>query len=100
MGVRVRPDLCGCGYGKETLRPLLQAVLDAGMRTIRLDVAATNERGIRCYRACGMRITGEMWFPSGCDPQQPEWIPFAEHFRQENGQWLERFYWMEIEAPA
>jgi RimJ/RimL family protein N-acetyltransferase len=95
MGVRVRPDLCACGYGKETLRPLLQTVLDAGMRTIRLDVAAMNERAIRCYRACGMRITGETWFPAGFDPQQTEWAPFAGHFKRENGQWLERFYWME-----
>ncbi len=98
MGVRVRPDLCGCGYGKETLAPLLQAVLAAGMRRVRLDVAAMNDRGIRCYRACGMRITGEEWFPTEFDPGQPDWTPFAGHFRQQNGRWLERYYWMEIGA--
>lgn len=98
MGVRVRPELCACGYGKETLRPLLQAVLDAGMRTIRLDVSATNERGIRCYRAYGMRITGETWFSPDFDPEQPEWASFADHFKRENDRWMERFYWMEIKA--
>jgi RimJ/RimL family protein N-acetyltransferase len=98
MGVRVRPELCASGYGKETLQPLLHAVLDAGMRTIRLDVSAMNERAIRCYRACGMRITNEAWFPPDFDPERPEWASARQHLKRENDRWLERFYWMQIEA--
>jgi RimJ/RimL family protein N-acetyltransferase len=98
MGVRVRPDLCNRGYGKETLGPLLQAVLKAGLRTIRLDVAAMNERAIRCYRACGMRITREEWFHPHFNPEQPEWAFAREHLKREGDRWLERFHWLEIEA--
>ncbi len=60
MGCFLRPDLCSQGYGAETLQPLLTAVLQAGMRIIRLDVAADNPPAIRCYQKCGMQIVDEI----------------------------------------
>ena len=100
MGVRIHPDLCGKGYGTESLGALLQAVLRSGIRCIRLDVAATNERAVRCYQKCGMRITEEWWRegkgPS--DPEAPEWAPLLQHFRRQAEAWAVRFYWMEILA--
>jgi hypothetical protein len=80
-----------------------QSVTKDGLLRIRLTTARTFVRPMQasdfaCYRACGMRITGEAWFPPDFDPEQPEWALFAEHLRQENGRWLERFYWMEIKA--
>ncbi len=62
MGCFIRPDLCHHGYGTETLRLLLAAVLDAGMRIVRLDVITTNPPAIRCYEKCGMQIVDEIHF--------------------------------------
>jgi diamine N-acetyltransferase len=102
MGIRIRPDLCDQGYGVETLRPLLEAVLGSGMRRVRLDVTATNARAIRCYERCGMRIVDEFWQPGvGPDePHEPKWAPLIPHLRCEGEQWMVRFYWMEIGAKS
>jgi RimJ/RimL family protein N-acetyltransferase len=60
MGCFIRPDRCFQGYGTETLQPLLVAVLQVGMRIVRLDVDADNPPAIRCYQKCGMQIVDEM----------------------------------------
>ncbi len=60
MGCFIHPDLYCQGYGTETLQPLLAAVLQAGMRIIRLGVDADNPPAIRCYRKCGMQIVDDM----------------------------------------
>jgi RimJ/RimL family protein N-acetyltransferase len=99
MGIRIRADLCHQGYGSESLRPLLQAVLASGIETIRLDVAATNAAAVRCYEKCGMRIVGEFWRQHSArsiDPADPSWAPLMPHFRRDGDGWLVRFYWMEI----
>ena len=101
MGVRIHPDLCGKGYGTESLSPLLAAVLDSGIRTIRLDVAATNKRPIRCYEKCGMTIVGEFWREhsgEAIDPADPKWTPLMPDVRRDGDRWMVRFYWMEIQA--
>jgi len=99
MGIRIRTDVCGRGYGQETLAALFAAVLDAGIRSIRLDVAATNQRAIRCYEKCGMRITGECWREHRGEPIVPsdsKWAFAMPHLREEGGKWMVRFHWMEI----
>jgi RimJ/RimL family protein N-acetyltransferase len=99
MGVRIRADLCGQGYGTEMLGALLSAVLSAGAVKVRLDVAATNARAIRCYERCGMRKADEFWQPHSGEaiaPADPRWSFAMPHLRQEKGKWLVRFYWMEI----
>ena len=102
MGIRIRPDVCDQGYGRESLQPLLKAVLNTGMGSIRLDVAATNARAVRCYEQCGMRIVDEFW-QDGVgpdDPHEPKWAPLMPHLRREGNAWMVRFYWMEISAEA
>lgn len=99
MGIRIRPDLCGRGYGTETLRPLLAAVLSSGISTVRLDVAAPNRRAIHCYEKCGMRIVDEFWrehTAGTIDPDDPKWSFAVPHLRRDDGKWLVRFYWAEI----
>ncbi len=102
MGIRIRPDVCDQGYGRESLQLLLAAVLGSGFRSIRLDVAATNYRAVRCYERCGMRIVEEFW-QDGVgpdDPDEPKWAPLMPHLRREGNAWMVRFYWMEIPAEA
>jgi len=101
VGVRIRPDLCGQGYGSETLAPLLRAILESGIRSLRLDVAATNQRAVRCYEKCGMWIADEFWREHKGEPidlTDPKWIPLRKHLRFENDKCVIRFYWMEIRA--
>ncbi len=103
MGSRIRLDQCDKGYGTESLSALLTAALNSGIRTIRLDVAATNGRAIRCYEKCGMQIVDEFWREhtgESVDPSDPRWSFAMPHFQNENGKWMVRFYWMEISAPA
>ena len=99
VAIRIRADLCGKGFGSETLDALLRAVLDTGMKSVRLDVAATNARAIACYRKCGMRITEEFWQEHSGDPPQmekPEWAFAVPHLRKDGPKWLVRFYRMAI----
>jgi len=102
MGIRIRPDLCGQAYGSETLKPLLEAAMSSGVRSVRLDVAATNEWAVRCYEKCGMRIANdEFWREhkgEAVDPADPKWTPLLPHLRSEGDRWMVRFYWMEIRA--
>ena len=99
MGIRIRPDLCGQGYGSETLEALLKGVLGAGIQNIRLDVAATNKRAIRCYEKCGMYIVEEFWREHKGEPidsADPKWGPLLPNLRREGDKWMIRFYWMEL----
>ena len=98
MGIRIRTDLCNQGHATETLAPLLKAVLGSGIGSIRLDVAATNQRAIRCYEKCGLQIVDELW-RKGTGPSDladPKWTPMIPHLRRDGGKWMVRFYWMEI----
>jgi len=98
MGVRIRPDLCGGGYGIEAVGAVLKATLDSGIDCIRLEVAATNQRAVRCYRTCGMRVVEEFWRDGDgpVDPDDPRWRPLMRHLRRNGAAWEVRFYWMEI----
>ena len=60
MGCFIHPDLYCQGYGTETLQPLLAAVLEVGMHSIRLGVDAANPPAMRCYQKCGMQIVDDM----------------------------------------
>jgi RimJ/RimL family protein N-acetyltransferase len=98
MGVRIHPAHCGKGYGTETVGAVLKATLDNGIDCIRLDVASTNERAIRCYHTCGMRVVEEFWRDGDgpADPDEPRWQPLMRHLRRKGDAWAVLFYWMEI----
>ncbi|MCK5114080.1 MAG: GNAT family N-acetyltransferase [Phycisphaerae bacterium] len=97
MGIRIRPDLCEQGYASETLKSLLKAVLNSGIQTIRLDVAATNARAIHCYEKCGMQIVDEFWREGNLvDFDDAQFTGMRQHFRPEGDKWMVRFYWLEI----
>lgn len=56
IGLGLRPDLTGKGYGKEFLEMLLEYIsLNYEKKKIVLSVAAFNSRAIRLYEKCGFK---------------------------------------------
>jgi RimJ/RimL family protein N-acetyltransferase len=102
MGIRIRSDLCSMGLGTETLKPLLESTLMAGMKVVRLDVAGPNARAIRCYEKSGMRIVDEFWQEHNgetIDLLNPKWVFAKPHLQHKQGKWLVRLFWMECKRP-
>jgi len=64
VGVRVHPERCDRGIGSEALRAVLQTAFGAGIDSVSLDVAASNDRAIRCYERVGFETVGEIWRPA------------------------------------
>lgn len=61
VGLRVHPAWCNRGVGTGMLRLLSHWLFGFGFESIRLDVAASNIRAIRCYEKVGFMRTGELW---------------------------------------
>jgi RimJ/RimL family protein N-acetyltransferase len=68
LGIGFGPQYVGQGYGTEALRLFLRYYFQE-MRFERmvLDVAAVNERAVRCYERCGFRHVGEHYQYAGND---------------------------------
>ncbi len=59
LGIGLGPQFVGRGYGSEALRVFLGYYFaELGFARMVLDVAAVNERAIRCYERCGFRYIG------------------------------------------
>jgi RimJ/RimL family protein N-acetyltransferase len=100
MGFRVHPSWCGQGVGAAILRTVVNWCFDWGVQTLRLDVAASNARAIRCYEKCGFFINGTFWRDApelaGLDISTPLYDFLRPHVRVENGVSQLRFWWMQI----
>jgi RimJ/RimL family protein N-acetyltransferase len=60
LGITLGADFSSQGYGTETLRIFLEAFFGMmGFGRMDLDVAATNQRALRCYRSLGFRQVGQ-----------------------------------------
>jgi RimJ/RimL family protein N-acetyltransferase len=59
IGIVLHPDRLGQGFGTEALHLLGQ--IDMGLTQLLLDVAASNDRAIRCYQRAGFVQVGESW---------------------------------------
>ncbi|HEX6122744.1 MAG TPA: GNAT family protein [Ktedonobacterales bacterium] len=62
LGISIHdPEYVGKGYGREAIELLLDwSFRIQNYRRISLDTLATNERAIRCYRACGFQEEGRL----------------------------------------
>lgn len=59
LGITIGADFVSQGYGTEALVLFFEHYFgEMGFATMVLDVAATNLRAVRCYRALGFRVTG------------------------------------------
>ena len=61
IGFRIEPSWCNRGIGTSILRSVSQWCFDCGLRKVHLDVAASNNRAVRCYEKVGYVKKGELW---------------------------------------
>jgi RimJ/RimL family protein N-acetyltransferase len=65
LGITIGADYVSQGFGTEALRLFLDYFFrELGFAQMVLDVAATNLRAVRCYRAIGFRETGQHYRPA------------------------------------
>ncbi len=99
MGFRVQPSWCDHGVGTAILRTVAKWCFEGGVQTLRLDVAASNTRAIRCYEKCSFSTSGTFWRDApelaGLDISTPLYDFLRPHVRVEKGVPQLRFYWMQ-----
>ena len=99
MAFRISPNLCNKGTGTWFMRKVSEFCFQLGFITLRLDVAASNQRAVRCYEKSGYNITGEFWQDdiklNEYDLKQPTFDFLRPHVRSEKSIPQLRFYWME-----
>ena len=69
LGIYVAAPWTGRGLGSEALRLLLDASFNRmGFEQIALDVAASNQRALKCYMGLGFQLQYHEWRKVGSDP--------------------------------
>ncbi len=100
MGIRVHPEWCDKGVGSYSLTVVADWWFAAGMQGLRLDVAASNARAIRCYEKVGFVRTGDFWREApdltGADLAAPRWRFLDGHVRVRSEVREVRFLSMEL----
>jgi RimJ/RimL family protein N-acetyltransferase len=85
MGIRVHPAWCGKGIGTAVIAAISEWWFDSGMNHLRLDVASSNKRAIRCYEKVGFTKYGEFWKAvdnlRGVNLTDPNWHFLNGHIR-------------------
>ena len=98
MSLRVRPDLCGEGTGTRLLQMVGDWWFGLGMEAMQLDVAASNQRAVRCYRKAGFACTGEFWREApdlqNADLSDARYDFLRDHVRRSGPVPEIRFHWM------
>ena len=99
MSARVHPAWCGRGIGSLMLSLVSDWCIGNGIRSLRLDVAAANQRAVRCYEKAGFDRCGEFWRKDegleGIDLSAEEYDGIREHVRLRDRMPESRFWWME-----
>ncbi len=103
LGISLGADWVGQGYGTEAITVFAPYYFDVlGFRVLWLDVAATNQRAIRCYEKCGFVHAGSRYQPvdSGEDLsflQKPEYAHLRQFFTRKWGRYWLLFHDMKLE---
>ncbi len=100
MSIRVHPEYLSRGNGTKMLRAVRDWWLNAGMKGLRLDVAASNQRALRSYEKAGFMVVDEFWREApdllGVDLSDPRYGFLEGNVEQGEGTPRIRFYLMEI----
>lgn len=99
MGFRIHPSWCDKGIGTLVICGISDWCFRLGLKALRLDVAATNARAIRCYEKAGYVKTQEFWRTDqglkNIDINQPRYSFLRPHVRLNRNIPQIRFWWME-----
>ena len=102
FGLRVHPHQCGRGIGTAVLQAVTRCLFQSGMCQVSVDVAASNERAVRCYEKVGFIKTGTVWrdAPDLADEDlsTPRYDFLRPHARMVKGLPQLRFWLMESTA--
>ena len=103
LGITLGSDYVGRGYGTDAIRTFLVYYFgELGFETLFLDVAAPNNRALRCYEKCGFEYIGSHYQGIGSDEQlaflkDAKYKDIRRFFKKEGGRNLLLFYDMKIE---
>ena len=103
LGITLGADYAGQGYGTDAIRTFLAYYfLELGFETLYLDVAAPNERAIRCYEKCGFEYIGSHYRGVGSGRRlaflkDEKYRHLRRFFKRKRGRNVVLFYDMKIE---
>jgi RimJ/RimL family protein N-acetyltransferase len=98
LGITFGAPYVGRGLGTEALAAFLDGYFtDLSFRTMVLDVAAPNQRAVRCYRRLGFQVVGSDWRDAGLYFDQrvldrPRYVSVRQFLRPgQRGVWVQFF---------
>ena len=103
LGITLGADYVGQGYGSDAIRTfLVYYFLELGFEALYLDVAAPNERAIRCYERCGFKRISSHYQGIGSDGRlaflkDEKYRHLRRFFKKKRGRNVVLFYDMKIE---
>jgi RimJ/RimL family protein N-acetyltransferase len=103
LGITLGAEYVGQGYGTDAIRTFLVYYFrELGFQTLYLDVAAPNERAIRCYERCGFKYVGSRYRGVGSDERlaflkDEKYRDIRRFFKKEEDRNLVLFYDMKID---
>jgi RimJ/RimL family protein N-acetyltransferase len=102
LGIGFGPDYVDQGYGTEALSLFLDHFFnDLGFERMVLDVAAVNQRALRCYKRCGFRsVASHYQYAGGASEvqflQHEDYRDLRRYFRRERHRTTMLAYDMEL----
>jgi diamine N-acetyltransferase len=106
LGISLSGAYVSQGLGSEAMRLFLNYYFGPlGFRTMLLDVAACNERAVRCYERLGFSYVESDWRSAGNDPalrllSDPRYAHMAPYFRRGRFETHVEFYEMRLDRSS
>jgi RimJ/RimL family protein N-acetyltransferase len=106
LGITFGAPYIGRGLGTEALATFLDFYFtDLSFRAMVLDVAAPNQRAVRCYRRLGFQVVGSDWRDAGLYFDQrvlerPRYVDIRQFFRPGQRGLCVQFFEMRLDREA
>ena len=106
LGISLGAPYVGLGLGTEAMRVFLDYYFgEFGFERMVLDVAAFNQRAVRCYERLGFVYLDSDWRSAGNDPSlrllsDPQYAPLTPFFRRGRFETFVEFYEMRLDRSV